>query len=74
MRLKNVYTYVLNNEIKFSDEVKGFDVVIKSNVPIGSGLSSSAALEVSMFTFLEALTGNTIEYVLLYKINVHFLL
>ena len=34
-----------------------FQAVIASNVPIGSGLSSSAALEVAVGTFVEALCG-----------------
>ncbi len=37
--------------------VESFDAVIKSNVPLGSGLSSSAALEVSTYTLLENITG-----------------
>lgn len=36
-------------------QVPGFDAVIVTNVPIGGGLSSSAALEVSVVTFLEGL-------------------
>lgn len=36
----------------------GFDAVIVTNVPIGGGLSSSAALEVATLTFLRALTDN----------------
>ena len=39
----------------------GFDAVIASSVPLGGGVSSSAALEVSMYTFLEALEGKTSE-------------
>jgi galactokinase len=35
----------------------GFNAVIDSDVPLGGGLSSSAALEVSAATLLEALTG-----------------
>ncbi|KAI4456714.1 mevalonate kinase/galactokinase [Holotrichia oblita] len=34
-----------------------FQAVIISSVPTGGGLSSSAALEVSMYTFLDALNG-----------------
>jgi galactokinase len=34
-----------------------FNAVIASNVPLGSGLSSSAALEVATATFLEKLCG-----------------
>jgi galactokinase len=41
--------------------VPGFDAVISSNVPIGGGLSSSAALEVAVATLLEAIVGQTID-------------
>ncbi len=34
-----------------------FNAVVKSNVPLGSGLSSSAALEVATYTFLENLAN-----------------
>lgn len=37
--------------------VPGFDAVINTNVPIGGGLSSSAALEVSTLKFLELVTS-----------------
>uniref|UniRef100_A0A224XQA0 Putative galactokinase n=1 Tax=Panstrongylus lignarius TaxID=156445 RepID=A0A224XQA0_9HEMI len=41
----------------FKGEVKqGFNAVIVSSVPVGGGLSSSAALEVATYVFLEALT------------------
>ncbi|KAM3844906.1 galactokinase [Vipera latastei] len=36
----------------------GFDVVIESNVPIGGGLSSSASLEVAVYTFLQQLSSD----------------
>uniref|UniRef100_A0A8C5SLZ9 Galactokinase 1 n=1 Tax=Laticauda laticaudata TaxID=8630 RepID=A0A8C5SLZ9_LATLA len=39
-----------------ADSLPGFDVVIESNVPIGGGLSSSASLEVAMYTFLQQLS------------------
>ena len=38
-------------------DVPGLDVLIDSDVPLGSGLSSSAALEVAVATLLEAVTG-----------------
>ncbi|MBX9626563.1 MAG: galactokinase [Gemmataceae bacterium] len=38
-----------------------FQAVIHSDVPLGSGLSSSAALEVSTATLLEAMTGTTLD-------------
>ncbi|XKL67242.1 hypothetical protein PGB90_010662 [Kerria lacca] len=42
----------------FEGQKVGFDAVVLSNIPLGAGLSSSAALEVSMYTFLEGLTGH----------------
>lgn len=41
--------------------LRGFNAVIDSDVPLGGGLSSSAALEVATATFLEALTGETLD-------------
>jgi len=40
---------------------RGFDAVIHSTVPIGAGLSSSAALETAMATLLETITGVTLD-------------
>ena len=42
-------------------EVPGFDLVIRSTVPIGGGISSSAALTVALATFLESLTETDLE-------------
>jgi galactokinase len=39
----------------------GLDVLLHSTVPLGSGLSSSAALEVATATLLEAVTGKSID-------------
>jgi galactokinase len=39
----------------------GFDALIHSTVPMGGGLSSSAALEVAMATLLEAITGQALD-------------
>jgi galactokinase len=38
-----------------------FDIAVTTDVPLGGGLSSSAALEVATFTFLEGLTGKTLD-------------
>lgn len=45
----------------FGQPIPGFNAVIHSNVPVGGGLSSSAALEVSTLTFLEKLSGITLK-------------
>jgi galactokinase len=37
------------------------DILVDSNVPLGGGLSSSAALEVATATLLEAVTGRTLD-------------
>jgi galactokinase len=39
----------------------GFDALIHSTVPLGGGLSSSAALEVATATLLEAMTGQRLD-------------
>ena len=54
LQISKLYTYNLP-----SGTVVGFNAVIVTSVPIGGGLSSSASLEVSVYTFLEALTGAT---------------
>src|SRR4051812_43838697 len=52
---------VLDGFIKRGQSIPGFDALIDSNVPIGGGLSSSAALEVATATLLEEATGLTLE-------------
>jgi len=49
--------YVKGVVANFPGGVEPFAAVVVSSVPLGAGLSSSAALEVAIFTFLEALTG-----------------
>jgi galactokinase len=41
--------------------LSGADIALKSNVGIGSGLSSSAALEISLATALVAVSGSSID-------------
>ena len=45
--------------IMLSGTVSSFDVVIATSVPLGGGVSSSAALEVATHTFLEAVEGDS---------------
>ncbi|OAD61941.1 Galactokinase [Eufriesea mexicana] len=49
--------YVKGCIANFICDVPPFNAVIVSSVPVGAGLSSSAALEVAIYTFLEALTN-----------------
>lgn len=49
--------YVKGVICNYGFPVPGFDAVINTNVPIGGGLSSSAALEVATLKFLELITG-----------------
>ena len=39
----------------------GFDAVLRTSVPLGGGLSSSASLEVATATLLEAITGRKLD-------------
>jgi len=42
-------------------KIPSFNALIHSNIPLGSGLASSAALEVATATLLEVLTGVSLE-------------
>lgn len=53
--------YIKGVMFHFGQAIPGFNAVINSNVPVGGGLSSSAALEVATFTFLEQLTARKFE-------------
>lgn len=48
--------FYIYNVTNISGDVPAFNAVIVSTVPAGAGLSSSAALEVATYTFLEALS------------------
>ncbi|KAB0793858.1 hypothetical protein PPYR_13478 [Photinus pyralis] len=49
--------YVKGVIVNYKGEAPTFQAVIISSVPTGGGLSSSAALEVATYTFLDALNG-----------------
>lgn len=53
--------YIKGCIANFICDVSAFNAVIVSTVPAGSGLSSSAALEVATYTFLEILSGKKPE-------------
>jgi galactokinase len=42
-------------------QLSGFQALVGSDVPVGGGLSSSAALEVAAATLLETMTGDALE-------------
>jgi galactokinase len=52
---------VIAGFIDLGVQVPRLDVVLESNVPLGGGLSSSAALEVATATLLEAVTGKNLD-------------
>lgn len=52
---------VLAGFSELGEAIPAFDAVVGSTVPLGGGLSSSAALEVATATLLEQLTGRRLE-------------
>jgi len=54
-RWSNYVRGVLAGFLQNGTEMRGFDAFVASDVPIGAGLSSSAALEVAFATLLEGL-------------------
>ena len=59
--LKRWANYVRGVIANFHEKVPSFEAVIVTSLPLGGGISSSAALEVATYTFLEALTGKTVK-------------
>lgn len=49
--------YIKGVLAQFDVEIPAFDMAISTTVPIGGGLSSSAALEVAVYTFVQQLLG-----------------
>ncbi|MGB5553192.1 MAG: galactokinase [Flavobacteriaceae bacterium] len=71
---ENYILGVINELMKRTDVIKGFDCVLESNLPLGSGLSSSAALECGIafgLNELFALTLSKLDIVSLSQIAEH---
>ena len=71
---ENYILGVINELMKRTDAIKGFDCVLESNLPLGSGLSSSAALECGIafgLNELFALTLSKLDIVSLSQIAEH---
>jgi len=71
---ENYVLGVLNEISKRTDKVRGFDCVLESNLPLGSGLSSSAALECGIaygLNELFALSLSKLDIVTLSQIAEH---
>lgn len=60
VKWSNYLRGVLKGFHDLGHDIPGFDAYIVSNVPLGGGLSSSAALECAMATLLEGLLGITL--------------
>ncbi|MCC7407759.1 MAG: galactokinase [Phycisphaeraceae bacterium] len=54
---------VVEGFLQLGWDVPGFDAVVSSTVPVGGGLSSSAAIEVATATLMEELCGKKIDTV-----------
>jgi galactokinase len=52
---------VIAGFLERGQKISGFDALIHSTVPMGGGLSSSAALEVATATLLENITGHKLD-------------
>lgn len=61
IKWSNYLRGVLKGFNDLGHDLPGFDAYIVSNVPLGGGLSSSAALECAMATLLEGLLGITLD-------------
>lgn len=52
---RNIRSQLLTNVFAAASPLPGFRAVVASSVPLGGGLSSSASLEVAIYTFLQQL-------------------
>lgn len=66
---ENYILGVLNEILKGTDKLKGFDCTIESKLPMGSGLSSSAALECGLAFGLNRLFGLSLSNLDIVKLS-----
>ncbi|NNG09701.1 MAG: galactokinase [Arenibacter sp.] len=66
---ENYILGVLNEILKRTDKVRGFDCTIESKLPMGSGLSSSAALECGLAFGLNRLFGLSLSNMDIVKLS-----
>ncbi len=59
----NYFAGVVAGCLEHGMQPGSFDVVVESSVPVGGGLSSSAAFEVATATLFEAMSGMTLDLV-----------
>jgi galactokinase len=60
-RWTNYFRGVLAGFLKTGIKLRGFDALVRSDVPLGAGLSSSAAFETAAASLIEAVAGVTLE-------------
>jgi galactokinase len=60
-RWTNYFRGVLAGFLKMGVKPRGFDALVRSDVPLGAGLSSSAAFETAAASLIEAVAGVALE-------------
>jgi galactokinase len=55
------YLLGVADQFRARDDLPNLDLVVTGSVPIGSGLASSAAVEVAMATLLQQVTGSKLD-------------
>ncbi len=57
----NYFAGVVSGFLERDVRLTSFDAVVESSVPVGGGISSSAAFEVATATLIESMTGTTLD-------------
>ena len=66
---QNYILGVVNELLKLTDKLRGFDCIIDSNLPLGSGLSSSAAMECGLAFGLNELFDLGLSKIMLVELS-----